>query len=78
MNKIINALRYIKAEENNAIDKFKMIDITDYDEVYCNVDWFIIYDSENYEEYIKSNDSRAKEEMKLNKRVKIKKYPVKF
>ena len=77
MNKIINALRYIKAEENNAIDKFKMIDITDYDEVYCNVDWFIIYDSENYEEYIKSNDSRAKEEMKLNKRVKIKKYPSK-
>ena len=34
---------------------------------------FIIYDKENYEEYIKSNDSRAKEEMKLNKRVKIKK-----
>lgn len=63
INKKVNALRYMRAEENNDINNFKVIDITDYDEVYCNEDWFVIYNNNNYEQYIKSNDSRVKAEI---------------
>lgn len=81
MNNRVNALRYIRAEENNDIKNFKVIDITDYDEVYCNDDWFIIYNNNSYEQYIKSNDSRVNTEMpKINckKYIKAKKYPSKL
>ena len=80
MNKRVNALRYMRAEENNDINNFKVIDITDYDEVYCNEDWFIIYKNNNLEQYVNSNDSRVKAEMSeinCKKYTKTKKYPSK-
>ncbi len=42
MNKKINALRYIIFEKNNDLDNFSMIDVSDYDEAYCDDDWFIL------------------------------------
>ena len=80
MNKRVNSLRYMRAEENNDINNFKVIDITDYDEVYCNEDWFVIYNNNNYEQYIKSNDLRVEEEIteiNCKKYIKTKKYPSK-
>ena len=42
INKKINALRYIKAEKDNTLESYKIIDVEGLKEVYCNDDWYII------------------------------------
>lgn len=64
INKKVNALRYLKAEKNHEIEKFKMIDIANLIEVYCNDDWYlIVYNDYSIDEYCDSYDSRAREEI---------------
>lgn len=64
MNKKVNALRYIKAEQNNTLESFKVIDVKDLKEVYCNDDWYIInYTNEDIETFNNSLDERANTEI---------------
>ncbi len=74
MNKKVNALRYIKAEKENTLDSYKIIDVEDLKEAYCNDDWFIItYEDGNIESFNNSFDSRAELELKscIKKKGKI-------
>jgi len=65
MNKIVNALRYVKAEKNNTLDSYKVVDVEDLKEVYCNNDWYVItYDDGSTEQFNNSFDSRAELEQK--------------
>ncbi|MGN1379663.1 MAG: hypothetical protein ACI4XR_04665 [Bacilli bacterium] len=74
MNKKVNALRYIKAEKENTLDSYKIIDVEDLKEAYCNDDWFVItYEDGNIESFNNSFDSRAELELKscIKKKGKI-------
>lgn len=74
MNKKINALRYIKAEQENTLDTFESIDIQDFSEAYCNDDWYSIRTKENTsEQYIHSAYPNVQSEMpELNPKRKMK------
>ncbi len=64
MNKKINALRYVKAEKDNTLNAFKVIDVRDLKEVYCNDDWYIlVYVNGTIETFNNSLDKRANDEM---------------
>lgn len=66
MNKKINALRYMKFEEEGIVSSFEVIDITNLTEVYCNDDWYMITDqNECVECYVHSCDLRCDDEMKF-------------
>ena len=41
INKIVNALRQIKSEKENELFDCN-IDVREYKEVYCNIDWYIL------------------------------------
>lgn len=74
MKKKVNALRYIKAEKENTLDSYKIIDVEDLKEAYCNDDWFVItYEDGNIESFNNSFDSRAELELKscIKKKGKI-------
>ena len=61
---IINSLRYIKYELDDKIDCFELVDLNDYEYVWCNRDWYIAVDKKgDIEKYIHSNDDRAFEEL---------------
>ena len=65
INKIVNALIHIKAEKEYNIDSFKMIDVKDLNEVYCNSDWYVIsYLNGKVEVFNNSCDKRADKEIK--------------
>ena len=73
MNKKVNALRYIKAEQNNTINSYKKINVEDLKEVYCNNDWYIIIHKDGtIESFNHLLDSRAETEQKsiFNKKPK--------
>lgn len=82
INKKVNALRYVNAEKNGTLEKFKMVNIEDFDEVYSNDDWYLIVSEDLVKEkFIDSDDERIKLEMSdtLYKiPVKTKKYPSRF
>ena len=64
MNRKINYLRYVKAEKNNALESYKVIDVESLKEVYCNDDWYIIsYTNGDIETFNNSPDERANKEM---------------
>ncbi len=64
INKKINALKYIKAEKDNKLDSFEIINIKDLKEVYCNDDWYIIIYKNGYiETFNNSYDERANNEI---------------
>jgi len=64
INKIINALRYVKATKDNTLELYKIIDIENLTEVYCNSDWYIItYNDGTIETFNNSFDVRAEEEI---------------
>ncbi len=73
INDVINALRYLKYESENNLNKFKLIDVEDYKKAWCNKDWFILVDEkDNVEKYALLNDERCKNEIKniLNNTIK--------
>ena len=64
MNKKVNALRYVKAERNNTLESYKVIDVEDLKEVYCNDDWYVIsYITGDIETFNNSSDERANNEI---------------
>ena len=64
LNKRINALRYVKAENDNALETFKILDVRNLKAVYCNDDWYVLsYANGDMETFNNSLDERAKEEM---------------
>ena len=65
INKKINALRYIKLEKENELDSFKMLDVEDLKEVYCNDDWYVItHEDGTIESFSNFFDNRAELELK--------------
>lgn len=72
INKIINALRYIKYEQENRLNEYKVIAVEETNEIYCNVDWYIIEFKDGYIETFKySFDHRS--ELEINNVEKNKK-----
>jgi len=64
MNQRINALRYVKLEEENHLELFSYLDVSDLKEAYCNEDWYyIVYQNGEVESYIHSFDPRAQIEL---------------
>jgi len=73
MNKKVNALRYVKAEIDNTLDLYKVIDVEDLKEVYCNNDWYVItYEEGTTESFNNFFDSRAELEQKTISKNKTK------
>ena len=63
INLKVNALRQLKYQLKNKEDEFKVIDISDYNKVYCNDDFYIIIDNKNnIDTYLLENDIRSKYE----------------
>ena len=59
----VNALRYIKLENEETAEEFKILNLRRIKEVYCNDDWYIIINcDQSIESFIISQDLRAKEE----------------
>jgi hypothetical protein len=75
--KKVNALRYIRLENEGNLQEFKSLKSNDILEIYCNDDWFIIISKNSSLDYfIFSKDYRAKEEfdthlnnVKLNNKI---------
>lgn len=64
MNRKVNALRYVKAEKDNTLESYKVIDVEDLKEVYCNDDWYVIsYTNGDIEIFNNSSDERANNEI---------------
>ena len=42
INKKINGLRYVKFDKENMLESYKVLDVLDLEEVYCNDDWYVI------------------------------------
>lgn len=62
--KKLNYLKHLKAKKDNALDSYILQNITDYQEIYCNDDWyFIINKNGQTESYIYSYDHRANDEL---------------
>lgn len=60
INKKVNSLRYVKAEIDNALELFMIIDVKYLKEVYCNDDWYVIrYSNGDIETFNNSLDERA-------------------
>ena len=60
----VNALRYIKAERDNCLNKFELSDEDDYVEVWCNDDWYIAVDKKgNVEKFALTFNEETKQEM---------------
>lgn len=65
LSKKLNSLTYLKAKHNNQLESYELIDINDFQEIYCNDDWYyIIYKNGQTDEFIYSFDERANLEMK--------------
>lgn len=65
LSKKLNSLTYLKAKKNNQLDSYELIDINDFQEIYCNDDWYyIIYKNGQTDDFIYSFDERANLEMK--------------
>lgn len=65
VTQIVNGLRYIKFEQESNVENFKLIDLDDYENVWCNDDWYIIIDYKgNVERFALMYDERAKNEIK--------------
>jgi len=66
MSQKINALRYLRAKQTNTIDSYDIQDVTDYQEVYCNDDWyFLVNKNGQTESFIYSQDNRVETELSL-------------
>ena len=64
INQKINALRYIKSEKENTLTSYKVLDIEDLKEAYCNDDWYIItYENGETEIFNNSLDLRTESEI---------------
>ena len=64
INKILNALIYIKRQKNNELESYRVIDIKTLKEVYCNDDWYVIrYLDGQIETFNNSLDERANTEI---------------
>ena len=64
LNKKINGLRYVKAEKENMLSSYKVLDVLDLKEVYCNDDWYAIsYLNGNIEIFNNSLDERTDKEI---------------
>ena len=73
INNKVNALRYVKAEKDNTLDLYKVIDVKTLKEVYCNDDWYAItYKDGTTEIFNCSFDSRAELELKSKYKEKSK------
>lgn len=60
----INALRYLKSEEEEKVSSYESINLKDIVELHCNDDWYsIIYQDGTEEEYFNTQDPRGKKEM---------------
>lgn len=65
LSKKINSLTYLKSKHHNQLDSYELIDINDFQEIYCNDDWYyIIYKNGRTDDFIYSFDERANLEMK--------------
>jgi len=66
LTKKINALKYLQTKQNNDFALYTLQDVSDFQEVYCNDDWYLItYKNGQTESFIYSHDSRAETEMNL-------------
>ena len=64
IQKIINALRYIKYELENNLKKFEIIKMYELKEIYCNNDWYYIEYSDGYiESFVQPNKLKSKLEL---------------
>ena len=64
IQKIINALRYIKYELENNLKKFEIIKMYEIKEIYCNNDWYYIEYSDGYiESFVQPNKLKSKLEL---------------
>ena len=69
----INALRYIKSERDDCLNKFELCDESDYIEVWCNDDWYIAVDKKgNVEKFALTFSESINHEMLnvINNRIK--------